>query len=111
MLTIKKINTPAKGTIEILIKRLQSDELGNKLRNNGLASVGMIQGPLVLIIAAGDVAEKASNVEVAEITGICPQHMAMVGVFGDISAVAVALKAVENWEQNGYTSGDESSLL
>ena len=57
-------------------------------------AVGLVQGPLADIIAAGDVAEKTSGVVVEEIQGICPQHFTMIALFGDTSAVAVALIAI-----------------
>ncbi|QOX65921.1 BMC domain-containing protein [Anoxybacterium hadale] len=57
-------------------------------------AVGLVQGPLADIIAAGDVAEKTSGVLVEEIQGICPQHFTMIALFGDTSAVAVALAVI-----------------
>jgi len=54
-------------------------------------AVGLIQGPLADMIAAGDLAEKTSGVIVEEIQGICPQHFTMIALFGDTSSVAVAL--------------------
>jgi len=60
-----------------------------------IEAVGLVQGPLADIIAAGDIAEKTSGVTVEEIQGICPQHFTMIALFGDTSAVAVALIAIE----------------
>lgn len=57
-------------------------------------AVGLVQGPLADMIAAGDIAEKTSGVSVEEIQGICPQHFTMIAIFGDTSSVAVALIAV-----------------
>ena len=65
------------------------------LRMGHIISLGLIQGPLAEIIVAGDVAEKASSVDITEIPGVCPQHITMIGVFGDTASVSEALKAVE----------------
>ena len=46
---------------------------------------------------AGDIAQKAASVSIAEVTGMCPQHMSMICVFGDVAEVAEALKAVNAW--------------
>lgn len=56
-----------------------------------IEAVGLVQGQLADMIAAGDIAEKTSGVIVEEIQGICPQHFTMIALFGDTSAVAVAL--------------------
>lgn len=39
--------------------------------------------------------EKASNVNITEITGMCPQPISVIGVFGDTASVSEALKAVD----------------
>ena len=94
MLKIQFIKRPTQGTLKMLFRRSGS------LRNHDpedsyFEAVGLVQGPLADIIAAGDVAEKTSGVIVEEIQGICPQHFTMIALFGDTSAVAVALIAVE----------------
>lgn len=99
MLTIKIINTPSKGTIRILLRKIQDSNVKEYLQSSSVNSIGLIQGQLAEIIAAADIAEKASDVEVTEITGICPQHITMIGVFGETSAVLEAIKAVQNWSQ------------
>lgn len=94
MLKIQFIKRPAQSTMKMLLRRSGS------LRNQDpdtyhCEAVGLVQGPLADIIAAGDVAEKTSGVLVEEIQGICPQHFTMIALFGDTSAVAVALIAIE----------------
>ena len=100
MLLIKCINSPSKGTTNILLRKVNDDYVKEKLKKGEFNAVGLIQGQLTDIIVAGDIAEKASNVEISEITGICPQHITMIGVFGDTSAVSEALKAVEDWSND-----------
>lgn len=106
MLTIKAIHTPSKGTVKVISRRIADDDIKEKLKNGMITSLGLIHGPLPLMIIAGDIAEKTSNVEVAEIIGICPQHVTMLGIFGDTSSVSEALRAVELWEKNDYKSGE-----
>ncbi|MGI5908204.1 MAG: BMC domain-containing protein [Christensenellales bacterium] len=97
MLTVSFINTPTKGTVRILLRRIFDDAVKEKLNNGLITAIGFIQGPIATVLAAGDIAEKTSDVEIAEIVGNCPQHITMVGVFGDTSSVSEALKAVEAW--------------
>jgi len=57
-------------------------------------AVGLIQGPVALILEAADLAEKAAAVKVAEIHGVCPSHMSLIAIYGDTSAVAASLEAI-----------------
>jgi len=93
LLKIQFIKRPTKSTIKMLFRRsgtLRSQEP----EESYFEAVGLVQGPLADMIAAGDIAEKTSGVIVEEIQGICPQHFTMIALFGDTSAVAVALIAV-----------------
>ncbi len=90
MLRIQFIKRPTKGTLKMLFRRsgtLRKQEP----EESYFEAVGLIQGPLADMIAAGDLAEKTSGVIVEEIQGICPQHFTMIALFGDTSSVAVAL--------------------
>ena len=102
MLTLRSINTPTDGTIKILSRRITDDAVREKLMDGKITAVGFIQGPFANVVVAGDIAEKTSNVVIADIIGNCPQHITMIGVFGDTSSVAEALKSVETWEKKGY---------
>ena len=97
MITIKTINSPSKGTIGIILRKINDEDIKSRLKVGEFNSLGLIQGHLAEIIVAGDIAEKSSNVEVAEISGVCPQHITMIGIFGDTAEVSEALKAVEKW--------------
>jgi ethanolamine utilization microcompartment shell protein EutS len=106
MLTIKTINSPSRGTINIILRKIHDESIKSKLENGTYNSLGLIQGPLAEIIVSGDIAEKASNVDIAEIPGVCPQHITMIGVFGDTAAVFEALKAVKKLEES-FVGSDE----
>lgn len=101
MLSLQTINSPSKGTFSILSRKVADDQIKQKIENGSIEAIGLIQGQLAEIIVAGDIAQKASNVEITEITGVCPQHIVMIGVFGDTASVSEALKAVRNWVKNG----------
>lgn len=93
MLKIQFIKRPTESTLKMLFRR--SGTLRSQSPDSAdYEAVGLVQGPLADIIAAGDVAEKTSGVLVEEIQGICPQHFTMIALFGDTAAVAVALAAI-----------------
>lgn len=97
MLNIRIINKPSKGIIRLLLRKISDTQVMEYLENGSVNSLGLIQGQLAQIIASADIAEKASNVQIAEITGSCPQHITMIGIFGEISSVEESIKAVQNW--------------
>ncbi len=92
------IKSPTRGTMEMLDRRrgltrpieeyIQCD------------AVGLVQGKLLDMVAAADVAEKAAAVHVEEIRGLCPQHFSMLGIFGDTASVEAAVKAVKAMADN-----------
>lgn len=59
-----------------------------------LGAVGLVQGKLVDMFAAADIAAKSAPVQVVELLGLCPQHFNMIGIFGDAEAVNTALQAI-----------------
>lgn len=97
MTSIKTINSPSQGVINILLRKINDDHVKENLQKGMVNSLGLIQGQLSEMIVAGDIAEKASNVDIAEITGMCPQHISMIGIFGDTASVSEAVNAVEKW--------------
>lgn len=87
---IQFIKSPSPGTMAILARR----RTGNAQSHPAPGAVGLVQGALVDMITAADVAEKAAQVEVEEIRGICPQHVTLIAIFGTIADVDAALKSV-----------------
>jgi len=86
------IKSPTSGTMEMLDRRRA---LSKPLREyEPYDAIGLIQGKLIEMVTAADVAEKAANVFVEEIRGLCPQHFSMLAIFGDTSSVEAAVKAV-----------------
>lgn len=86
------IKSPSKGTIDILMKRLGtgvSNDLGC------VDAIGLVQGRMIDMICAADIAEKAVGVTVSDIRGSCPQNMIMIAIFGDTASVESAILEIK----------------
>ena len=97
------IKSPTRGTMEMLDRRRS---LARPIEEyTQYDAVGLVQGKLLDMVAAADVAEKAASVHVEEIRGLCPQHFALLGIFGDTASVEAAVRAVkvmESEERQGF---------
>ena len=96
---IRIISHPSPGVFEFLWQRIGTS--GKKVFAEAevpFTAVGLVQGKLVDMIAAADVAEKAGNVRVFDLRGLCPQHITMIGIFGDIADVRASIEAIEQSE-------------
>jgi hypothetical protein len=96
---IRIISHPSPGVFEFLRQRIGAS--GKKVFAEAevpFTAVGLVQGKLVDMIAAADVAEKAGNVRVFDLRGLCPQHITMIGIFGDIADVRASIEAIEQSE-------------
>ena len=97
--SIQLISHPSPGVFEFI--RQRAGAVGKKLLSEAEirpSAVGLVQGKVVDMIAAADVAEKAGNVQVFDLKGICPQHITMIGIFGDIADVKASMAAIEQAE-------------
>ena len=97
--SVRIISHPSPGVFEFLRQRVGA--VGKKIFTEAevpFTAVGLIQGKVVDMIAAADVAEKAADVRVFDLKGICPQHITMIGIFGDIAEVKASIEAVEQAE-------------
>ena len=98
-LSSRIISHPSPGVFEFLRQRVGA--VGKKVFAEAevpFTAVGLIQGKLVDMIAAADVAEKAGDVRVFDLRGLCPQHITMIGIFGDIADVKASIEAIEQAE-------------
>ncbi|MBN1067682.1 BMC domain-containing protein [Clostridium botulinum] len=86
------IKSPSESTIDILRRRMGAN---CKTDLNDIDSVGLIQGRMIDMIFAADIAEKAVGVTVEDIRGNCPQHMILIGIFGDTASVESAVKEIK----------------
>jgi ethanolamine utilization microcompartment shell protein EutS len=86
------IKSPTAGTIDILMRRM-----GAGVDNDNICvdAVGLVQGRMIEMICAADIAEKAVGVTVQDIRGSCPQNMIMIAIFGDTSSVESAIEEIK----------------
>jgi hypothetical protein len=86
------IKSPTEGTLDILIRRM-----GSGIDKNTICvdAVGLVQGRMIEMICAADIAEKAVGVTVEDIRGSCPQNMIMIAIFGDTSSVESAIDEIK----------------
>ena len=76
------IKSPSQGTIDILARRKGS---GKAMDLECIDAVGLVQGKMIEMIVAADIAEKAVGVTVEDIRGSCPQNIILLAIFGDYS--------------------------
>ncbi|SHJ23777.1 BMC domain-containing protein [Clostridium cavendishii DSM 21758] len=86
------IKSPSECTIDILKRRMGTN---CKTDLSSVDAVGLVQGKLIEMIYAADIAEKAVGVTVEDIRGSCPQHMILIGIFGDTASVESAINEIK----------------
>ncbi|MDO5408284.1 MAG: BMC domain-containing protein [Eubacteriales bacterium] len=82
------IKSPSPGTLDILLRRKGS---GAQKQMEYPDAIGMVQGRMIDMVYAADIAEKAVGVTVEDIRGNCPQNMVLLALFGDTSSVEAAM--------------------
>ena len=60
-----------------------------------IPAIGLVQGKIIDMIYAADIAEKAVGVTVEDIRGSCPQNMILIGIFGDTASVETAISEIK----------------
>ena len=95
---IRIIKSPSAGTVDILLRRKGSDR--NTLPPCTHA-IGLVQGKMIDMVVAADIAEKAVGVTVEDIRGSCPQNMILLAIFGDTASVESALAQIQQEVQGG----------
>lgn len=94
---IRIIKSPTSGTIEMLNRRRSLTQSNQEEKQYD--TIGLVQGKLIDMVAAADLAEKAADVEVEEIRGVCPQHFVLLALYGDTASVEAAIKAIQDYLQ------------
>lgn len=90
------IKSPSQGTIDILMRRKGSD------RNTHpplIDAIGLVQGRMIEMVCAADIAEKTVGVTVEDIKGSCPQNMILLAIFGDTASVESAIREIRRDEE------------
>ncbi len=91
-MNLRIIKSPSPGTLELIKRRMGI--LGDTHLDKADA-IGLVQGPMIDMVCAADIAEKAVGVEVYDVRGLCPQHMTLLAIFGDTASVEDALSEIE----------------
>ena len=86
------IKSPSQGTIDILMRRKGSAKTEAPAC---IDAVGLVQGRMIDMVVAADIAEKAVGVTVEDIRGSCPQNMILLAIFGDTASVESALREIK----------------
>lgn len=98
MVDCRIIKSPSQGTIDILMRRKGSGRDG---RPECIDAIGLVQGRMIDMVIAADIAEKAVGVTVEDIRGSCPQNMILLAIFGDTASVESALKEIKRKVEEG----------
>lgn len=93
MMQTRIIKSPARGTMEILLSRQGG---GKDRMPENTDAVGLVQGMMIEMVVASDIAEKADGVVACDIRGSCPQNMILLAIFGDTAAVEDAIERIES---------------
>ncbi|MHB8073976.1 BMC domain-containing protein [Desulfosporosinus fructosivorans] len=86
------IKSPSSGTVDILFRRKGS---ASTIPLENYDAVGLVQGKLIDMVFAADIAEKAAGVVVEDIKGHCPQNLIMIAIFGDTASVEAAIQEIQ----------------
>lgn len=88
---VKLIKNPSQSTLDIISSRSRL-----KFEDYIPGAIGLIQGKVIEMLVASDIAEKNAEVNVSDVRGLCPQHFTILAIAGDVSSVEIALKNIEN---------------
>lgn len=92
------IKSPSRGAVDILLRRKGS---AKSEIPPCMDAVGLVQGRMIEMVVAADIAEKAVGVTVEDIRGSCPQHMILLAIFGDTASVQSALREIKEKSEEG----------
>ena len=95
---IRIIKSPSQGTIDILMRRKGSPHSETP---PVIDAIGLVQGRMIEMVVAADIAEKAVGVTVEDISGSCPQNMILLAIFGDTASVESALAQIKQEAEGG----------
>ena len=88
----KIIKSPSAGALDIILKRSNTKI---ERKNTNMDAVGLVQGRIIDMVVAADIAQKAVNVTVCDVKGSCPQNMVLLAIFGDTASVEDAIANIK----------------
>lgn len=89
------IYNPGKACLEMFYRKM-TKTTKDELANHPFNAIGLVQTTVAGVLFYADLASKSSKVFPVEIAGSCPQHITTLALFGDTSAVEMAMRAIEN---------------
>ncbi len=101
-MNLRIIKSPSPGTVDLIRRRIALS--GQTATDENVDAIGLVQGQMIDMICAADIAEKAVGVHVYDVRGVCPQHMTILALFGDTASVADALQEIEDKLKEGKYS-------
>lgn len=101
MLDIRVIKAPAAGTMQII--RLRSGARWSE--DFRPAAVGLVQGKMIDMVVASDIAEKTAGVVVTDVRGSCPQNMVMLAIAGETAEVMECLTKIRDGGDHTHDCG------
>lgn len=93
------IKSPSQGTIDILMRRRAGGSPDQEKTAGRIEAIGLVQGRMIEMISAADIAEKAAGVTAEDIRGNCPQSMMLLALFGDTASVETAIDEIRRDEK------------
>lgn len=97
------IKSPSQSTVELLKRRMGLFDKDTTFIDEASA-IGLVQGKMIDMVCASDIAEKAVGVQAYDVRGLCPQHMTLLALFGDTASVEDALTQIEEKLKEGIYS-------
>jgi len=97
----KLIESPSSGVLSMLTRRKGS---GSSSKLLSVGAVGLVQGKVIDMVVAADIAEKSVGVDVEDIKGTCPQNMIALAIIGDIASVETAMATIKTKLKDGSYS-------
>lgn len=91
MLDVRLICAPSAGVLDIVRQRS-----GRRWDASfAPAALGLVQGKLIDMLVASDIAEKTAGVTVSDIRGSCPQNMVLLAIAGETAEVKTCLERIK----------------
>jgi len=86
------IKSPSPGALEIIIKRSNT-----KIEKASVCTdaIGLVQGRMIDMVVAADIAYKIVDVTVCDVKGSCPQNMILLAILGDTASVEAAISRIQ----------------
>ena len=86
------IKSPSPGALEIILKRSNTKVEKREVCTD---AIGLVQGRMIDMVVAADIAYKIVDVTVCDVKGSCPQNMILLAILGDTASVESAISKIQ----------------